>query len=184
MGVQLLASAPELVESALISSALLFPLPGAGWAANPRLLAWAYRLSIPPFRRADWWIRLNMRYAAGVPDKYYTQFKKTFQETSESQFVNLMAANQRYRLPAGLEKVTAPVLALSGAKEYPAMKQSARALAAALASGQAAQVNLGAKASLAAEHNWALSAPSLFAQTVRAWITGAALPDALEQLVL
>ena len=55
--VQLLAIAPHLVSKAVISSALLRSIPGMGLTSNPAVLAWTYRLSIPPFRNSDWWIR-------------------------------------------------------------------------------------------------------------------------------
>lgn len=51
--VQLLASAPELVERAFISSALLRPLPGMGWFSSPGLIRWMYRLSVTPFQNND-----------------------------------------------------------------------------------------------------------------------------------
>jgi pimeloyl-ACP methyl ester carboxylesterase len=175
--VQLLADSPELVERAFISSALLRPIPGTGWASSPAMLRWSYRVSIPPFRNTDWWIRLNMKYAAGVPDQYYAQFKKDFQETTESNFVNLMVANQAFRLPPGLEKATAPALIVTGQKEYSAMKQSARDLAAVLPNACLAQVNLGEGASLGSEHNWGLTAPEIFARTLRAWIEGKEFPE-------
>jgi pimeloyl-ACP methyl ester carboxylesterase len=180
--VQLLASAPELVERALISSALLRPLPGMGFMANPGLIRWMYRLSVTPFQNSDAWIRLNMKYAAGIPETYYPQFKQDFQQTSESAFANLMVANQRFRLPEGLEKAAAPALVVVGSKEYRAMKQSARDLAAVLPNAKAVQVSLGKAGSLASEHNWALAAPLLFAQTVRAWIEDLPLPEALSPL--
>src|SRR5665648_601732 len=95
--VQLLASAPQLIEKAVVSSALLQPIPGLGWFTKPALLAWSYRFSVPPFKNNDWWIRLNMKYAAGVPVEFYPSFKNDFKEITESEFVNLMVANQRYR---------------------------------------------------------------------------------------
>jgi hypothetical protein len=67
---------------------------------------------------------------------------------SESQFVNLMLANQRFRLP------------------------NARAM----------QLDLGKGSSLQKQHNWAMTAPALFAQTVRAFIEGTALPNVLSPL--
>jgi pimeloyl-ACP methyl ester carboxylesterase len=118
-----------------------------------------------------------MKYAAGIPDQYYAQFKKDFQETTESNFVNLMVANQTFRLPPGLEKAAAPVLIVTGQKEYSVMKQSARDLATVLPDARLAQVSLGKGASLGSEHNWALSAPELFARTLRAWIEGKDLPE-------
>lgn len=180
--VQLLATAPERVEKAVVSSALLLPIPGLGWVSSPALLAWAYRISISPFRNADWWIRLNMKYAAGVPDEFYSYFKKDFQEMTEPEWVNLLIANQHFRLPVGLEKATTPTLVIAGQKEYGAMKQSVRDLVAALPHAKGGLVNLGKKSSMAKEHNWALTAPELFAQTVRAWIEKIPLPPEIEDL--
>lgn len=180
--VQLLASAPEVVEKAIVSSALLIPVPGLGWAKSPALLAWSYRVSIPPFRNADWWIRLNMKYSAGIPEAFYPEFKKDFQEMTESEFVNVVLVNQNFRLPSGLDRVTAPTLVLAGRKEYPAMKQSVRDLVAALPNARGGLVNLGNKSSMAKEHNWALTAPELFSATVRAWIENQQLPAEVEGL--
>jgi pimeloyl-ACP methyl ester carboxylesterase len=180
--VQLLATAPERVEKAVVSSAILLPVPGLGWVSSPKLLAWTYRLSIPPFKNADWWIRLNMKYAAGVPDEFYSYFKKDFQEMTEPEFVNLLIANQAFRLPVGLQNATCPTLVLAGQKEYPAMKQSVRNLVGALPHAKGAFVNLGKKSSMAKEHSWALTAPELFAQTIRAWIEEKPLPTEIKEM--
>lgn len=182
IAVQLLASAPELVEKAIISSAILRPVPGLAWAKSPALLTWSYRISIPPFRNVDWWIHLNMKYAAGIPNVFYPEFKKDFQEMTESEFVNLMLANQKYRLPSGLDKATAPTLMVAGQKEYPAMKQSVRDLVGALPNCQGGFINLGKKSSMTKEHNWAMTAPDKFATTVRAWIENQSLPAVIERL--
>ena len=180
--VQLLVTTPERVEKAIVSSAILRSVPGLGWASSPVLLAWTYRLTIPPFINSDWWIRLNMKYAAGVPDEFYSDFKKDFQQMTEPEFVNLMVANQRFRLPVGLERVPTPTLVIAGQKEYSAMKQSVRDLVAALPNAKGGLLNLGKSSSMAKEHNWALTAPELFAQTVQAWIEEKPLPPEIENL--
>ncbi len=182
IAVQLLADAPEVVEKAVISSALLRPIPGLGWVNSPALLGGSYRLSIPPFRNVDWWIRLNMKYSAGIPDAFFLQFKADFQAMTEGEFVNLMIANQTFRLPTGLDKATAPALVLAGAKEYAAMKQSVRDLVAALPNARGGLVDLGPQSTLASQHNWALTAPESFAATVRAWVEGTALPSVVKGL--
>ena len=182
VAVALLASAPELVDHAVLSSALVRPLPG-GKMMTPGLIGLTYRLSVTPFKNTEWWIRLNMKYAAGVPDKYYPQFSRSFKELSESGFTNLMIENQRFRLPQGLEQVKAPTLIVVGKKEYPAMHQSARDLAAVIPAAQAYQVVHDGKMSLAEEHNWNMTAPELFTQTVRAWLSGQVLPKQLHPLV-
>lgn len=179
IAVQLLATAPERVLKAIISSALLRPIRGLGWVRSPTLLAWTYRLTVRPLVNSDWWIRLNMKSAAGVPDEYFPSFKQDFQSTTESEFVNLMVANQGFRLPPGLERATAPTLVIAGQKEYAGMKQSVRDLVTALPHAKGGYLNLGKKASTAQEHNWALTAPELFAKTVRAWIEDQSLPPAI-----
>jgi pimeloyl-ACP methyl ester carboxylesterase len=179
--VALLSSAPELVRSAIISSASLRPLPGTG-LLTPGVLAATYNSSVAPFRNWDAWIRLNMKYAAGVPDQYFVQFKQDFQSLGKDAWVHLMRANLTFRLPHGLERATTPALVVVGAKEYAAMRQSARDLAAALPNAHAYTVNLGRKASLAQEHNWALTAPGIFTAMVRAWIEHTPLPAALQAL--
>jgi hypothetical protein len=141
------------------------------------MLAWSYRISIPPFRNNDWWIRLNMKYAAGIPDEYYADFKKGFQEMTESEWVNLIVANQCYRLPTGLEKANAPTLVLAGKHEYSTMRGSVRDLVSALPNAKGGWIDLGKKSSMTGEHNWALTVPEASAQTVRAWVEGIPLPE-------
>jgi pimeloyl-ACP methyl ester carboxylesterase len=181
IAVALLKVAPELVDHAIISSALLRPIPGAS-LLTPGLIALSFRWSVTPFKNNAWWIRLNMKSAAGVPDLYYPQFSQTFRELTESGFTNVMIENQCFRLPQGLDRVQAPTLVVVGKHEYPAMRQSARDLAAAIPGAQAYEVVHPRKMSLAEEHNWNLTAPELFTQTVRAWITNQALPSALQAL--
>lgn len=179
--VALLSIAPELVDRAVISSALLRPIPGAG-LLTPGLVAFSFRWSVPPFKNNEWWVRLNMKYAAGVPDAYYPQFSQNFRDLTESGFTNVMIENQRFRLPAGLDRVKAPTLITVGKHEYSAMRQSAHYLAGAIPDAQAYEVAHSRKMSLAEEHNWNLTAPELFTQTVQAWITGQPLPAALQPL--
>ena len=179
--VALLAFAPERVERAVVSSALVRPIPGA-WLMTPELIALAYRWSVPPFKNIEWWVRLNMKYAAGVPEKYYPQFSQTFRELTESGFTNVVVENQRFRLPQGLEHVKAPTLIVVGKREYAAMRQSARDMANAIPSAQAFEVAHTRKMSLAEEHNWNLSTPELFTRTVRAWMSDQPLPPALQPL--
>lgn len=177
--VALLARHPQVVTSAFISSALLRPLPGMGWL-TPKLLSFTYRTSVAPFRQWDAWIRLNMKYSAGIPDLYFPQFKREFQSMTESGFVHMMMANQRFRLPDHLAQAAVPSLIIAGQHEYAVMKQSARDLAAALPHARACLLDLGEGSSLAKEHNWALTAPDLFAAALRAWLEHQPLPQQLK----
>ena len=179
--VKLLNQSPELVERAIVSSALIKPIPGAGML-TPGLIALSYRWSVTPFKNNDWWIRLNMKYAAGVPDSYFPQFKESFQILTENGFTNVMLENQRFRIPDGLNSVKTPTLIVCGKNEYGAMRQSARDLAGALPNGQAYEVHHEKKMSVAEEHNWNMTAPDLFTQMVRAWFSGYPLPTELQPM--
>ncbi len=180
--VQMLATAPEVIERAVVSSALLLPMGGLGWLYRPRILAWMFRLSVPPFRNNEWWMRVNMKYSAAIPDEFFPQYRANFQLMNESQFVNLILENQKFRLPAGLDKATAPTLVVAGKREYEVVRESARRLVAALPNARAMALDLGQGSSMRKEHNWAMNAPDLFAQTVRNFIQGKALPGVLKTL--
>ncbi len=179
--VELLSRQPEVVDCAVISSAILRPIQGAGMMASPALARWSYRLAMKPFRNWDAWIRLNMRYSAGIPEEYFAEFKRSFQQTTESGFVNILSA-VNYRMPTGLEKAMARCLVVVGSREYSEMKESARDLIRVLPNSRGVVVSLGPKATLASEHNWAMTAPELFAQTVAAWIEDRTLPGGLTDI--
>lgn len=178
VAVALLGRHPELVERAIVSSALVRPIPGAGML-TPGLIALSYRWSVTPYKNNDWWIRVNMKYAAGVPETYFEPFRQSFQSLTEAGFTNIMLENLRFRLPSGLERVQTPTLIVCGKNEYAAMRQSARDLAKALPHGQAYEVHPDKKMSTAQAHNWNMTAPDLFTQMARAWIAGQPLPAQL-----
>lgn len=178
VAVAMLARCPEVMRSAIVSSAILRPMPG-GWMYTRGMFRWSYRLFIAPLRNNDGWIRLNMRSSAGIGDEYFPQFKKSFQELSENGFVNLMYEAMHYRMPTGLEKAALPVLVVTGEHEYPQMKDSARDLLAVLPQVQGRSVCFGEGSTLAKEHNWALTDSAFFAAVAKAWVAGKELPTEL-----
>jgi hypothetical protein len=123
----------------------------------------------PSFQK-DWWIRLNMKYSAGIPGEFFPQFKENFIGMTKEAFVNLMSANQTFRLPQGIEKFLGEVLIVFGRHEYKAMRESARLLARNLPHTRLLALTLGRNSSMAREHNWALTSPRLFAETLRNFI--------------
>lgn len=179
--VALLARASDVVERAFISSAILRPIPGA-WMYTEGMFRTSYRWFMAPFKNNDWWIRLNMRYSAGIGDEYFPDFKRSFQETSESGFTHLMTCAMQFRMPAGLEKAVMPVLVVVGKLEYQQMIQSGRDLLHALPNARGVMVSLGQGSTLAKEHNWALNAPQLFNETLDAWLEDSPLPVSLLEL--
>jgi pimeloyl-ACP methyl ester carboxylesterase len=174
--VALLSRSPEVIDHAVVSSAILRPMPNS-FLYSRGVIAWSYRLFMAPFKNNDWWIRLNMHGAAGVADEYFEDFKTGFQETTESSLVDIMLNALKFRLPDGLDKANLPVLVVVGSKEYQQMKQSGQDLLAVLPNARGVMVSLGPKSSLAMEHNWSMTAPQLFTATMKAWIEDQPLPE-------
>jgi pimeloyl-ACP methyl ester carboxylesterase len=179
--VALLSRHPEVVNRAVVSSALLRPMR-MNLLSSRSAIGLTDRLSMAPFKNNDWWIRLNMQSAAGLPDEYYPDFKRTFQTTTEASLVNMMDSAMRFRLPPGLQRANLPVLVIVGSKEYKEMKASASDLVRSLPQARGMVVSLGPKSSLVKEHNWAVTAPDLFAATVKAWLQDRPLPPELSPL--
>jgi pimeloyl-ACP methyl ester carboxylesterase len=179
--IALLALSPEIVERAIVSSALVRPMPG-GTMMTPGVIGWTYRLTVAPFKKSEWWMRANMKGAAGVPETYVDDFRRTFRETTAASFMHVMVENQRFRLPEGLGRVKAPVLAVCGHGEYEVMRRSTADVAAAIPGAVAYEVVHEGRLSVAQQHNWNLTDPQLFNAMVRAWMTGAHLPAAFRPL--
>jgi pimeloyl-ACP methyl ester carboxylesterase len=171
----LLAREPGLIHRAILSSALVHSVPGVNWM-SAGLIAASVKWFVEPLKNMDWWIRVNMKYSAGVPETYFPQFKKDFQNLTGEQFAHALVENQKFRLPDGLQKIVTPTLVVAGKKEYGVMRQSVREVANAIPTAQGYLVVHSRKMSLAEEHNWNLTVPELFTQMVRAWITGQPLP--------
>jgi pimeloyl-ACP methyl ester carboxylesterase len=180
VAVALLSQAPEVIDHAFVSSAILRPLPG-GWMYSESMFRWSYRLAMKPFNKSDWWIRLNMHGSAGLPDEGFEDFKRDFIATTEDSFTHMMLSSLAFRQPAGLEKADLPVLVVVGSKEYKEMKLSGADLLKALPRARGMLVNLGPKSSLAKEHNWAVTAPDQFAAAVKAWVSDQPLPASLRE---
>jgi len=176
--VALLSRHTDVIRSAFSSSAILRPLPGQ-WMYTRGLFAWSYRWFMAPLKNNDGWIRANMHGSAGIGDEYFTEFKKSFQQTTESGFSNLMYSAMHFKMPEGLEKANVPVLVVAGKLEYKQMRQSALDLLAVLPNAKGAMISLGQGSSLAKEHNWALTVPGLFTAAVKAWIENKPLPEEL-----
>ena len=179
IAVALLAAAPELVEHAIISSALVRKMAGMSWF-GAGFWAASYR-SIQPLNKYEWWIRLNMR-SNGIPDRFLPEMRETYRSLTATAFGNIIAENQRFRLPTGLERVTSPTLVVGGRNEYKIMQQSIRDVAAAIPGARAYLVHHTQKMSLSEEHNWNLTAPELFTRTMQAWIEDQPLPEELKPL--
>jgi pimeloyl-ACP methyl ester carboxylesterase len=118
----------------------------------------------------------------GIPERFLPEMLETYASLTADAFAHIIVENQKFRLPAGLEKVRAPTLVLGGRKEYKVIHQSIRDAAAAIPGAKGCLVHHARRMPVNEEHNWNLSAPELFTRTVRAWIEGRPLPEELRPL--
>lgn len=181
VAVMLLSLAPELVERVVVSGVLVRPAPGSAWM-TPGLLAATHKWFMESLKNHDGWIRLNMKYAAGIPEQYFPQFKATFRQTTREAFIHLMLENRAFRLPQGLGQVSSPVLVVAGRKEDPLVHASAHDLVAAIPGARGVVAELDPRLPRAAHHNWSMAAPQLFTQMLRCWFGKQPLPGELKPL--
>lgn len=177
LGALLLARQPQAFASAFLSGVLARDVPGSGCARHPagQALLRATLAAYWPFRTRDFWIRANMR-AYGIPAEFIEEVRAETRGLSIDAFMKMVVdENMGFRLPPGLEQVTAPVLVAVGEKEYDVVRQSALDLARMLPRGRAVRVQ-------AAGHNWPLEMPHLFNRALRDWLAGQPLPVELAPL--
>lgn len=176
IGVQLLGSVPEIIDHAIISSALMHPIPGMG-LLGPRALALIFRLFAAPFLQADWYVRLNMRYGNALPEQYFKEAHEDTRRMTAASFTHMLLENQRFRMPAGLAQVQVPTLVVAGRHELALVRQSVRELAATLPAARGYFVSFSKRA--AEEHSWNLQRPELFNAAIRAWLSNQPLSPEL-----
>jgi len=179
--VALLSIAPELVDHAVVSSALLRDL-GMKWLYSPGFIRFLFRWGFEPFKNSRAYIWINMKAKPTIPMKYFKNVFEDNRHYTVDTFTALMAANQGFLMPAGLEKVHAPVLITAGEKEFKVMKQSAADLLAVLPNARAIIVDPQGKLPMGCEHAWNINLPELFNQAVEAWLHDRPLPDQFGEL--
>lgn len=167
VAVALLNQHAEVVDHAMTSGTSVRPVSIVGLF---KLLVRLYQ----PFKNPPVVVRLTMR-AAGVPEQYYPQFRKDMRRLSAGALNRALAENAAFRVPANLGAVDVPTLVAVGEKEIGAVYASARDLMHVLP--RAAEF-----VALGQGHLWNLTAPELFAATVRAWIEDQPLPAGMAPL--
>jgi pimeloyl-ACP methyl ester carboxylesterase len=176
VAVQLLGSAAVVVDHAIISSALVHPLPGLG-LLGPRALTLIFTLIAAPFQGSNAYVHLNMRYGNALPEQYFREVREDTRRMTSDSFTHMILENQRFRMPPGLHQVQVPALIVAGQHELAIMRRSARDLAATLPAGQGYLVSFSKRG--AEEHAWNLHRPDLFNAVTRAWFTDQPLPPGL-----
>jgi pimeloyl-ACP methyl ester carboxylesterase len=164
VGVQLLATEPELVDRAVLCGAVINTMPGV----RPiRLLAGAIAGVIRSIR-ISLSAQQNAQLAEVSPARA-NHFKPKVLLLSGTQIAQIVTASVGFTPPEGLGSSQSPTLFLAGAREWPVVRQSGAVLGQRMPNGFDGVVR-------GMNHDWPLEHPGLFVRTVDRWISGAPLP--------
>jgi pimeloyl-ACP methyl ester carboxylesterase len=160
VGTQLLATAPELVDRAVLCGTVINAMPGVRLTAP--LLGVVARIS----RFVT--IRWNARRVA-VPSAKTDDDWEDVRLMPAAQVARIVEASAGFTLPDGLDKSDSPTLFLTGGKEMGFVRRSAAALAEQMPNGVDG-------VAIGMHHDWPLRHPDLFSRTVDGWLSDTALP--------
>ena len=113
--------------------------------------------------------RYRNAHLAGVPSANIEDYREDVRLITGGQLAQIVVASAGFTLPEGLDKSDSPTLFVTGAKEMPAVRRSAAALAREMP-------NAVDRVAIGMPHDWPLRDPNLFSRTVDCWLTDAALP--------
>ncbi len=159
--VALLAMAPQMINRAVVSSALLHPLPMAN-------LLSAISRAVLPLARHRVFQKLQAR-SFHIPNEDFEIYYQDTLKLSTDALSRILDENSSFRLPEGFQKVTVPTLVLAGQKEPRLMRDSMRELTAALPNAQGYLI-------ASADHAYLFAEPERFAGILRAWFSNKQLP--------
>lgn len=163
VGVQLLATAPKLVDRAVLCGTAVNRVPFV--QVTRRLLALPARNSM--YR---WMVgRYRNAWQVKVPPAHLDEYREDVRLITSGQLADVIMASAGFTIPEGLEKSDSPTLFLAGGKELPAVRRWAAALAQHMPNGVD-------RVAVGMNHDWATRDPDLFSRTVDAWLTDSALP--------
>jgi pimeloyl-ACP methyl ester carboxylesterase len=163
VGVQLLATEPDLIDRAVLCGTVVNTLPGV--RVTQSLLGLLARTSW--FR----WVvnRLLSFREAPVDPARIADYREDLRLITGAQLANVVVASAGFTVPEGLDKSEASTLYVTGAKERAVVRRWAAALARPMPNG-IDRVAIGMR------HDWPLRNPDLFSRTVDGWLSGSALP--------
>jgi pimeloyl-ACP methyl ester carboxylesterase len=178
IALEMLSLDSSAFSSAIISSALIVPVPGYRLGIySPLAMSLVYWLAVFPWKRCDPWIHWTMQTSSGIAAEHFEPYRATFRSLTPGGWTRAMSGYYAYRLPAGLEQARLPVLLIAGDRERSDAQPTNRILRRVLPQSCQVIYHPGDGVSAAAEHNWPVNSPELCARLIRAWVDGQPLPQ-------
>jgi pimeloyl-ACP methyl ester carboxylesterase len=164
VALDLAASRPDLVPSAIASGVNVLPFP------HPRLMGLAGRL-MSPFMTLGPLLRANAR-SLGVKPEDFQGYAEAARMMAPGTFLRVGAELMDYRIPSSSGASASRILAIAGQKEQELIVRSVSEIAAAFPRGSG-------RLAAGVGHAWNGESPDLFAQVVRDHISEQPLPREL-----
>lgn len=166
--VQMLGLRPELIDYAIINSALVRPIPSAS-----RLIGPAVKLSFPLIKYR-WFAKLQAK-TLYLGEEFLERYIEESRQMELKTLIRVLEENMSFRIPPGFSEAAGKILVTVGEQEKSVMKQSARDLVAANSRSTDVVIpRIG--------HGVPLAKPELFNRLVEAWIQGGELPGECRRL--
>ena len=163
VGVQLLATEPKVVDRSVLCGTVVNTTRYVRLTSS--LLGMVSRNSLYRWVINRFW----NAHLGEIPAAKIDDYREDVRLITGGALAHIVVASAGFTLPDSLDRSDSPVLFITGAKEMPA----ARRWATALASGMPNAVDRVATGML---HDWPLRYPDLFARTVAGWLTDMPLP--------
>jgi pimeloyl-ACP methyl ester carboxylesterase len=164
VGAQLVATAPKLIDRAVLCGTMINSMPGV------RLM----QILLGGLARNSLYHRAITRYKsalyAEIRSANIDDYHEDVRLMPAAQVAHIVVASVGFTLPEGLDKSDSLTLFLSGSKEMKFVRRSAAALAQQMPNGvDGVAVNM--------DHDWPVLDPDLFSRIVDGWLTDTALPS-------
>lgn len=169
--VQILSTAPEVVDHVLISGAIVRDSEPTETFLH--LLNNLIEIYLPD-KNKNIRIKSYMR-SYNIPKNLFKKFKETTCIIKPNSLNKILKESMLFKMPFGIHKANVPVLVMTGQKDYGIIKESARDLLNVLPNSKGAMA-------LKVGHLWNIENPELFNNVLRAWITDETIPGAIEPL--
>ncbi|GLF92068.1 hydrolase [Bacillus safensis] len=168
IAVDVLSREPDIIDIAIINSALVMPLPWLYFMVRP-LLPLTY-----PLLKKDWFIQLQAE-KMGLPHHVLHHYAAESKHLQKNILLTMFQENLHYKLPNTFEQAKARILVTVGEKEKGIMKRSAKKITD--AHPQAAGVIVPGIG-----HTFTFEKKELFIEMIKSFIEARALPVELKEI--
>ena len=164
--VQILSTAPEVVDHAFISGTLVRSIP----PTETFLKLLNHLIEIyTPVKNNNLLINSYMR-SYNIPKGLFKKFKESTCLIKQDSSNRIIRENMLFKMPEGIENANVPVLVMAGEKDYRIINESANNLLNVLPNSKRASAPKSG-------HMWNMENPDMFNNVLRSWLKDKNLPD-------